>query len=280
MPDRNYYSRPYRIGFNNKQRLVIDKFYGVDYNPAQLDVANYHAVDLCNIIHKDNFNQKRNGWEQVLKINPIMFRPLLENNILGEEEENPTNINGVWEIDGVIIAHIGHLLFNLKLGKDRNFMQTSAEPYLQYYRETPTSTVTSNTPKCSIKLANNPSTAFHGYHRLYILDGKKYLCVKTNSDGITNVEYVEDNLETYIPTTTIGITEIDSPINEMQAFEDVNMLTQWRKNKCVSGTYVDDGITLKKTRFTDYQLDTTIIPKHETDLNEITIRISTLKENI
>ena len=89
---------------------------------------------------------------------------------------------------------------------------------------------------------------------------------------------VEDDEDTYIPVTTIGITEADSAVNEQQILDDVNMMSQWRRNKLVSGTYVDDGVSLRTTRFTDYQLDTSIKPKKETDINNIEITISSLKE--
>ena len=67
-------------------------------------------------------------------------------------------------------------------------------------------------------------------------------------------------------------------MNEQQILDDVNMMSQWRRNKLVSGTYVDDGVSLRTTRFTDYQLDTSIKPKKPTDINNIEITISSLKE--
>ena len=46
---------------------------------------------------------------------------------------------------------------------------------------------------------------------------------------------VEDDVDTYIPTTTIGITEVDSGISARTALDDVNLLSSLRKNKLVTG---------------------------------------------
>jgi hypothetical protein len=55
-------------------------------------------------------------------------------------------------------------------------------------------------------------------------------------------------------------------------------MTQYRKNKLISGTYLDDGVALRTTRFWDYELDTSCIPKNQTDINNITINIKELRE--
>ena len=126
-------------------------------------------------------------------------------------------------------------------------------------------------------LEDYKSFAQVGYGRLFIFGGNKLFVLKVYNGQYTLKE-VEDDEDTYIPVTTIGITEADSAVNEQQILDDVNMMSQWRRNKLVSGTYVDDGVSLRTTRFTDYQLDTSIKPKKETDINNIEITISSLKE--
>lgn len=74
--------------------------------------------------------------------------------------------------------------------------------------------------------------------KVYILDGKHYLCF----DGETAKEANE--LDTYIPTTTIN----RYPSGGGEMYQDVNCLTPYRKN-----SFLSDG------KSTEYYLDTTSI---------------------
>ena len=69
MPRNNTY-RHYDLSFpkNTKKVLNVSKFMGVDYGVAQLQVADYHAVDILNIVFKDRVNQKRHGWQQLFEM--------------------------------------------------------------------------------------------------------------------------------------------------------------------------------------------------------------------
>ena len=89
---------------------------------------------------------------------------------------------------------------------------------------------------------------------------------------------MEDSQYTYIPTTTIGITYKDSPVNAISAYDDVNLMTQWRKNKLVSGTYIDNGVDVRSTRFWEWDFDTSVKPKTKSDLNNLEIVISSLRK--
>ncbi len=112
--------------------------------------------------------------------------------------------------------------------------------------------------------------------RLYILGGNKYLMLRI-APSYELVE-VEDSDYTYIPTTSIGVTYKDAPTNLVSAYDDVNLMTQWRKNKLVSGTYIDNGVDVRTTRFWEWSLDTSIKPKTLSDLNNMEIVISSLRK--
>jgi hypothetical protein len=257
-----------------KQALNISKYKGVDYSTTKLNVSDDHAIEIKNIIYKDNVNQKRDGWEQILKIEPIKYYVLV--NGIYEERTNTTNVNGIWTFIGEnnvkhTVAHIGKLLFEIKgLGEGKSFLYIKANPI------TKNITVDKKTYNVAQELNDEPTQAFCGAKRLYILGGNKYFVLRS----FNGLDYmaVEDDVDTYIPTTTIGITYKDSSVNLAAPLDDVNLMTQYRKNKLISGTYLDDGVALRTTRFWDYELDTSVTPKNQTDINNITINIKELRE--
>lgn len=266
MPVKNTFV-PYDLSSSNKKLLNISLFKGVDYNKAQLQVANYHAVDILNIVYRDRVNQKRNGWEQLAKVNPIIYHIKNEDGTY-TQKTNSTNINGVWELNGRVIAHIGKLICEIKNIND--FLRCEIIPLLENI------IVGGSIYKVGKELEDYKSFSFINEKTLYILGGNKYYSLRDNN-GSLQLEEVEDNPNTYIPTTTIGITYADSKVSRRTALDDVNLLSQFRKNKLVSGTYFDDGISLRTTRFWEYALDTNIVSKKPTDINNIVIKISSLK---
>lgn len=232
--------------FTSRRTLNVSSFAGVDYQKAEANVEDSHAVDSLNRIIKDGVNQTRDGWEQIAKVD--------------------TKVNGIWSFiaeDGVrhVVCHIGtHLYEAKKLGKNYNFLQASFTLISQY------------------EIENYKSCAFVGANRLYILGGNKYLVLRISGVNYDLIE-VEDNEEiTYIPTTSIGVTYKDSPAAGAQALDDVNCMTQWRKNKLVSGTWIDDGVSVRSTRFWEWPLDTSIKPKAKTNLNNIEVVVNQLRK--
>lgn len=275
MPIRSTF-RPTNVSQPNKKVLEITKYKGVDYSTTKLNVADDHAIEIKNIIHKDNVNQKRNGWEQIAKANAIEY--CIENTegtIVSKT--NSTNFNGLWiiKINNVeyVIAHIGSLLFTIdKIGRNQSFLNAKLTPLTtQLVRDGKLYKNFVNQ-----ELNDSKSNAFYGDERLYILDGRNYLVLKFKNYRF-ELTTVEDDEETYIPTTTVGITYKGSPVNLAAPLDDVNMLTQYRKNKLVSGTYIEDDTTVV-TEFCDYELDTNVNPKNPTDINNIKITINSLRE--
>ena len=276
MSIKNQY-RHYDLSFHKQQVLAVSKFLGVDFNPAQLEVADYHATDIENIIYKDKVNQKRSGWEQLAAITATTYHVQKDDGTY-EEKTNTVHFNGLFKVLGTdgrqyIIAHIGHLLYAVSgLGKSKNFLDVSFIPLLEkVYVGVDTEY------DVAVELEDRKSSYFHGYKRGFILDGNTMYVIKINANSF-EIRAVEDDSETYIPVTTTGITYADSAVNSRVALDDVNLMTQYRRNKLISGTYLDDGVSLRTTRFWDWQLDTSVKTKNPTDINNIRIQINSLKE--
>ena len=253
---------------NSRNQLDISNFYGVDYSSSELNVSNINAVDICNIVYKDKVNQKRNGWQQVLEIKPYTYHTFAN-----EEKENGTQINGIWQFVGEdnknhIVAHVGNILFEIQNMGD--FLFSKAIPLVQ------SEIKNGQTYNYTYELENYKSNAFVGDKRLYILGGN-FLFVLRFVNNTFILDKVEEGKDTYIPTTRIGVTYKDSPIASLTAYDDVNLMTQWRKNKLISGTYFDDGETVRTTRFFDYELECAITAKQEQDLNDIEIVVQSLE---
>lgn len=286
---RNTYFQHYNLDFDDQKVFSISQFLGVDYTPSLLQADSSHATDMLNVIYKDRCNQKRNSYEQIGKFEPIEFYQRYDDGTLSDANLSPSNINGMWKFVGEddkehVIAHIGNLLYEIHNLNDNFFNITSSiiGSYEEYVIENENDElITMTRLVINYKLENAKSNAFIGFKRLYILDGNKFYVLKlvlNNANYEFKLNAVEDDEDTFIPLTTIGITYEDSSVNARQGLDDVNLMTQFRKNKLVSGTYIDDGISVRSTRFWDYTLDTSIKPKNETDINKITITISALKE--
>lgn len=266
----------YSIRLDSKKlKLSVSRFLGVDYTPTQLQVKDYHAADMENLVYEDRVTQKRKGYEQLAKIGRTAYHVLTESGY--EQRFNEPHFNGFWVFVGDdkrkhCIAHIGKLLYTVEgIGKDKTFLDCKFTPLLEER------IINSVRYQVATELEDFKSMAFHGSNCLFVLGGNAFYILRINGDRFA-LKKVEDSDETYIPTTTIGITDADSDVDERQALDDVNMMTQYRKNKLVSGTYFDDGINVRTTRFWDYSLDTSVKPKSPSDLNSVRVRINSLKE--
>ena len=267
----------YDLKFDRKEKVeTFSDFRGIDYSPAQLNIASNHGIDALNIVFRDNINQKRFGWEQIYKAEPYQY--YVENASGGfDAVTNPVQINGVYKYVGEdnkyhILVHIGNVLFSAtRMGKAFSFLDLKLTPIERKIM------VGLNTYNCPVELGNVKSQGIVQNKRLYLLTGKKLFVVKVR-DAKLVIREVEDDDDTYIPKTSTGITYADSPVKTRFALDDVNLMNSFRRNGLVSGTYIDDGVSLRTTRFWDYQLDTSIVPKNETDLNKIKITINSLRE--
>ena len=229
---------------NSRKTFTTGAFAGIDLQEAETKLANNNARDLLNIVYKDGINQTRDSWEQVAKADARV-------NCVIRFKAEDDQIH--------IIAHIGKFLYEcFRMGKNFSFLDALFVKI-------------SNT-----ELMDYRSRMFVSGKRLYILGGNKYYLLRITNDY--ELVEVEDSPYTYIPVTTIGITYKDSPVNGIEALDDVNLMTQWRKNKLVSGTYIDNGVDVRTTRFWEWTLDTSVKAKNLADLNNMEVVISSLRK--
>ena len=187
---------------NSRRTFNIDKFAGVEYSRSQLEVQDYHATDIKNIIYRDGVNQKRSGYEQITS-------PL-------------GTVNGIFHYVGqdkvkYLLLHIDNHLYKLE-----NVSSGS-----NYENATYTKLVDNG-------LANHKSQAFESENRLYIIDGTKFRLFTINASHVASIENVEDSELTYIPTTTVGIPCYKSDYTTLASFEDPNIITKMRINTLIS----------------------------------------------
>ena len=230
---------------SSRNVFTTGSFAGVDFQEAETRLANNNARDILNVIYKNGIDQTRDPWEQIAKADArvncfIRFKA----------EDGQVHL----------VAHIGKFLYEcFRIGKNFSFLDALFVKI-------------SNT-----ELVDYRSRMFVSGKRLYILGGNKYYLLRINGNSYELVE-VEDSPYTYIPVTTIGITYKDSPVSAREGLDDVNLMTQWRKNKCVSGTYIDTGTNVRTSRFWEFTLDTSVKPKTKANLNNMEVVISSLRK--
>lgn len=263
------------IGFSPKSRYAkqIKRFLGVDYSTQKFLVGDGRAIDLLNYIYKDGVVQKRNGVEELFRIEPFTYltKPF-EEYINAEVHTNSVNFNGIWRMKFEdnkyhTIAHIGKLLYEVKnIDKKPTF-----EPIL--YSSALVTFEGQNYYQC-YEYEDYKSSAFNGGDKLWFLGGNKYMVIRYLEGQNAYVAPVEDNEITPIPTTQISITYKNSRAGQRANLDNVNLLNVLRKNKMISGVGKNED-DKTKTDFYDYTLDAPLICKNEArDMANFSIRIS------
>lgn len=278
----------YNLTQSSRKLFNINSFKGVDYSTQKFLINDGHAIDLKNFIFKNGVVQKRNGYEQVFAIKPFEYLeanfddPSTYNNkplINGDESNGTSIINGIWRFKAEdnnyhIIAHIGNLIYEI-IDIDNKYIDFKPITFGIGTDEN------GEQKYICFRFNNFKSQAFVGGNKLWFLGGNKYMCLRILPTGETSytVDFfaVEDSYLVPVPTTTMSITYKDSKVAQRMSLDEINLLTQWRKNKLISGTYIDDGVSIRTSRFWDYELDTNINCKKESDLNNIEIEVNGLK---
>lgn len=198
----------FNSNFGNKkfERKVINNFLGVDYASSIFNVADYRAIDMRNLINKNGINHKRNGWSEIAQFND--------------------KINGIWQFKDDnknihIIVHSGKKFYKITNLSTNSFETTYEE-------------INFNETVNLTRIINERSYGVVAGNRLYILCGD-YLVYGTWDNGTTwEIRRVEDDEDTYIPTTTIGITKEGSLIQGTRTgYDKINLLNRKRKNTLI-----------------------------------------------
>lgn len=174
---------------------------GVDYSSSMVNIRDNHAYDIKNFLKINNVLRNRNGYEHVGKY----------------------KINGIWECnyegETIIIAHIGTKLYRVT---HLDVYDNLAANYVPIVSE-------------DFNIEDNYSWGIYTNDRLYILCGE-YCVVKFSKDNNGKLNFVVSRVfedeDTYIPTTTINIIDVNKAVIEVPrtTLDAPNMLTNWRYN--------------------------------------------------
>ena len=268
--------RGYGLNQAQRQTLTIPKFKGVDLTSQKFLVEDGKAIDISNYIYKDGKVQKRNGIEQIYQITPFKYLRQPFDNITADdyltEYTNETNVNGIWTFiaedkQQYIVAHIGRLLYKVYFELDTG--EIFFDPIYQLIDQ-------STYKKRCYQYENFKSQAFVGANKLWFFGGNKYMVIR-GLEGQLTVKPVEESELVQIPTTTISITYDNAIASGRSGYDNVNLLTQWRKNMLISGIEKDTEISENEEY--SYTLDSPIIPKNEEDMFDFKINIEFLSRD-
>ena len=190
------------VQLKDRRQAKISNFKGVDFSSSSLLVAQNRAVNSKNFIYENGVNRKRNGWFEKYRV-------------------GKGNINGIFEavLDGVktILVYGDKQFYKIVNGEVINITNSSSNP----------------TCKVDIKrLLDRRCQMFISQNRCYFVGCGDYLTYGKYGDNY-ELRRVEDDDNTYIPTTTINI-DADGVDNDIVKTRDLaNLLSCKRKNTLV-----------------------------------------------
>lgn len=187
----------YNVQPNDTKSFVIDKFFGVDYTRGSGITDYRRSPDAKNTI-----------WST----NPYVFstrkgRARIIDTVVRNAATEAQEVYGlyVYEPDNELLAHIGDTIYLVGVADIKS--DTAALVELK------------------TGLAKQRSKGFMFDGKLYIVGAGKYM--RYDGTALLEIGGDEKPSETaYVPTTTIG----RHPHGGGTAFEEVNMLSRWRKN--------------------------------------------------
>ncbi len=211
------------ISLKNRTTLQLSDFKGVDFSSSALSVRKDRASYMRNFINEYGANKKRNGWNELVKIK------------YGGAAQR---INGIFEyINGSrkeIIVHAGRRFYRLVKGTERYSVEdiTLTSTYLPAKVDT-------------TKLKDQRSQAFFNKGRAYIIGCGDYLVYGTWNNGTSyELRRVCNDVDTYVPTTTVSIDNDDVVDDTRGSLDDVNCLTTKRRNQLLGTSETNKTWTL------------------------------------
>lgn len=218
----------------DRNSLTIPGFSGLDLTSPALSAADYRAVNGCDYVERDGSVHKRHGTASVLKVPSVRYFAISPEGTEGSvPKENGRNVNGLWKFraeDGEthVVMHAGSLLFEVTgLGGEA----PSASPVSDHSSSQEGTLV--EYPAC-YELSDGKSQAFVGGKKLWLLGGTAYFVLRFVG-GKASFLPVRKSPLVPIPTTTVGITYTNSAAGTRASFQAPNILTEWRRNSCLTG---------------------------------------------
>lgn len=204
------------VDLKDRKTAKFSNFLGVDFSNSVLQANVRRAIRSKNLINRNGVNEKRYGWEQ-------KFRIL-------DDNEQALRINGLFFYpDGDLIVHAGtnfYLIRNNSVSKITSTLVDIDDCRSQFYM-------------------NN------GF--LYNIGAGEFVVIKKTENSYTASRVYGDS-DTYIPTTTISISQTGSTTDTRTSFEQVNLLTKKRKNTLLGVKSEDHSMPTGA----GWQLDSTI----------------------
>lgn len=185
-----------------RRQAKIGNFKGVDFSSSPLLVAQNRAVNCKNFIYENGVNRKRNGWIESYRV-------------------GSGNINGIFECvlerKKTILIYSGTQFYTIVDDEITNITNTSTNASCRVNVD---------------RLKDRRCQMFISQNRCYFVGCGDYLTYGKYGDNY-ELRRVEDDDNTYIPTTTInkGVDGEDNDI--VETLESPNLLTCKRKNTFV-----------------------------------------------
>lgn len=193
------------VSVKKENRLELSGFLGVDLSSSPLNVSNKRASYARNFINENGINRKRNGWKEVMRF--------------VDKNGVALKINGIFNYtinaERISLVHAGNKIYRVKYNPETNLYQKE-------------DLVSGNSLVNQNLIQNERSSAFVNSEKIWIICGD-YL-VFSKSEDKYSLKRVEDDEDTYIPTTTIGIVK-DGEHAERRSLDNVNFLNRKRKNR-------------------------------------------------
>ena len=225
------------LSLKDRKVYTFENFRGVDFSTSPYKVAQNRAISAKNLIYKDGLVRKRNGWKSLLKFD--------------------NRINGVFSFE------INNESFILVYSGTSFYLLSYDETIKRYTSTDITNSCTYNPAKISqSKLIDRRIQLYVSKNKAYIVGCGDYL-VFGKWDNNYELRRVCDNVDTYIPTTTINIDNDSVNDTQRASLDDVNLLSSYRINEMVgvdneSATWTVDT-AINGTQAIDEESDITIV---------------------
>lgn len=238
------------IQLKERLQLKLEDFKGVDFSTSPLRVQANRASNMANFINENGVNRKRPGWNELFRIVDSNGSPRRINNII-------TFINGSHK---EMLVHAGTRFFRI------NFNATTKT--YSYTDITLSGTYAPSQVDATL-IKDQRSQAFINEGRCYIVGCGDFLVYGTWDNGATyELRRVADDVDTYIPTTTVSIDDDSVTADTRSSLDDVNLLCSRRINQLLGSSSANKTWTLDSGKIDS---DTEVIITLETLENDIAV---------
>jgi hypothetical protein len=252
------------MAIKTPQEITINNFNGVDLSSPTFQINSSRATSSVNFLKKDGINQKRNSVENVM--------------VVANAEQD--YIKGVFSFTDssqtkrLVVVSGSQLILMSGIGSDKTFIQGNDSFVI--INDKDDNPITFETEEKFV-------SGWVRGDRLYLLfPGTDYVVLYySEEEERVVVESLVNNIDlTYIPLTRFGATaEGTGATAEFGiAYDDLNMLTQWKKNNFRTGLFqtLSDN-PYNTSEYFKYPLDSKVYYQNQSDLSLMKLKINYLE---